>query len=180
MPLSRACFTSGSNALLPGCPMISMQSGFAATACRNCSSIFSGCHAEYCSTILMPNASPAASAPLVRAHVAPSPALPPICMYITRPLPSGSAACDALLNNATAPVSAIAIAFSFIFVLLDCGCGAKRVKQANRQPGSTTGSWFKCEHAYQPRSPLRLLHCQMENHRSEKYQSNDRAHPESL
>ena len=53
----------------------------------------SGAQAENCDLSSTPSAAAAAwAAPVWRASVAPSPALPPICMYMTRPLPIGSSA----------------------------------------------------------------------------------------
>ena len=62
--------------------MISMQSGLAATASLNWLIMVSGAQAENCSFRSTPNAAAACAAPVWRASVAPSPALPPICMYM--------------------------------------------------------------------------------------------------
>ena len=72
--------------------MISMQVGLAATASLNWLIMVSGAQAENCAFSSTPRAAAACAAPVWRASVAPSPALPPICMYMTRPLPIGSAA----------------------------------------------------------------------------------------
>ena len=72
--------------------MISMQAGLAAIASLNWAIIVSGAQAENCAFRSTPNASAACAAPVCRASVAPSPGLPPICMYMTKPLPIGSAA----------------------------------------------------------------------------------------
>ena len=72
--------------------MISMQFGLAAIASLNWLIIVSGAQAENCDLSSTPRASAASFAPVWRASVAPSPGLPPICMYITSPLPIGSAA----------------------------------------------------------------------------------------
>ena len=71
--------------------MISMQLGLAAIASLNWLIIVSGAQAENCGLSSTPSASAASFAPVWRASVAPSPGLPPICMYITSPLPIGSA-----------------------------------------------------------------------------------------
>ena len=72
--------------------MISMQFGLAAIASLNWLIIVSGAQAENCDFKSTPKAAAAWAAPVCRASVAPSPALPPICIYITSPLPIGSAA----------------------------------------------------------------------------------------
>ena len=66
--------------------MISMQFGLAATASLNWLIMVSGAQAENCALRSTPSASAACFAPVWRASVAPSPALPPICMYIDEPL----------------------------------------------------------------------------------------------
>ena len=81
--------------------MISMQSGRAATASLNWLIMVSGAQAENCSLRSTPNASAACAAPVWRASVAPSPGLPPICMYITSPSPIGCA--DAAPPQARTP-----------------------------------------------------------------------------
>src|SRR6185437_6103365 len=66
-----------------------------------------GSQPENCSLRSTPSAAAACSAPVWRASVAPSPALPPICMYMTRPLPIGSSAkavpAPAIIAAAAAP-----------------------------------------------------------------------------
>ena len=92
MPWSTACLTRSWKASLPGWPMISMQFGLAASASLNWLIMVSGAQAENCSlSVDAERRRRPASAPVWRASVAPSPALPPICMYMTTPLP-GSAA----------------------------------------------------------------------------------------
>src|SRR3954469_21363753 len=93
MPWSNACLTRPMKASLPGWPMIAMQEGLAAIACLNWSIMVSGAQPENCSlSWSTPSALAAAAAPVWRARVAPSPGLPPICMYMVMPLPGGSAA----------------------------------------------------------------------------------------
>ena len=65
--------------------MISMQVGLAATASLNWLIMVSGAQAENCSLRSTPKAAAACAAPVWRASVAPSPALPPICMYMVMP-----------------------------------------------------------------------------------------------
>ncbi len=61
--------------------MMTMQVGFAAIACLNCSIIFSGAQPENCSfSLSTPSAFAAAAAPTWRASTGPSPGPPPICM----------------------------------------------------------------------------------------------------
>ena len=72
--------------------MISMQLGLAAIASLNWLIMVSGAQAENCSCSSTPSALAASAAPVWRASVAPSPALPPICMYMTRPAPGASCA----------------------------------------------------------------------------------------
>src|SRR5260370_4004644 len=80
------------NEVPPGGPMSAMTFGLAAIASLNWDSIVAGAQAENCDFKSTPKAAAACPAPVWRASVAPSPALPPICIYITRPLPIGSAA----------------------------------------------------------------------------------------
>jgi hypothetical protein len=63
-PWSTACLTMSWNAALPGWPMISMQSGWAATASLNWLIIVSGAQAENCSLSWTPSASAACAAPV--------------------------------------------------------------------------------------------------------------------
>ena len=91
-----------------------MQSGSAAEASRKWFSIVSGAQAEYCSSNSTPNALAASRAPVVRASVAPSPALPPICMYITSPSPRGPSvdcakAAPPLIKPATREMAAVSM-----------------------------------------------------------------------
>ena len=72
--------------------MISMQFGLAATASLNWLIMVSGAQAENCSLSSTPSALAACAAPVWRASVAPSPGLPPICMYMTSPAPGASCA----------------------------------------------------------------------------------------
>src|SRR5262245_14483941 len=72
--------------------MISMQVGLAATASLNWLIMVSGAQAENCSLSSTPKALAACAAPVWRARVAPSPGLPPICMYIVSPAPIRSSA----------------------------------------------------------------------------------------
>src|SRR5574337_550672 len=86
--------------------MIAMQFGLAASASLNWAIIFSGAQAENCDLSSTPSASAACFAPVWRASVAPSPGLPPICMYMTSPLPIGSSADAAPAAAATAQAAA--------------------------------------------------------------------------
>ena len=113
-PWSTACLTRSMNASLPGWPMIAMQDGLAASACLNCSIIFSGAQPENCSFRLSrPSAWAAAAAPVWRASVAPSPGLPPICMYMVMPLPGGSAAIAVPAATAMAAVARSRLRMAF-------------------------------------------------------------------
>ena len=61
--------------------MMTMQEGRAASASLNCWIMVSGAQAEnWAFSLSTPSAVAAADAPVWRARVAPSPALPPICM----------------------------------------------------------------------------------------------------
>ena len=73
--------------------MMTMQVGLAATACLNCSIIFSGAHCENCSfSLSTPSALAAAAAPVGRARTGPAPELPPICREMVTPVPGAASA----------------------------------------------------------------------------------------
>ena len=99
--------------------MISMHVGLAAAASLNWLIMVSGAQAENWALRSTPKAAAAWAAPVWRARVAPSPALPPICMYMVMPLPIRSSAEAAPMPANSAAVAALASSTldNFIFSL---------------------------------------------------------------
>src|SRR5579871_5628460 len=180
MPWSTAALTRSWKAVPPGWPMISMQLGLAATASLNWLIMVSGAQAENCALRSTPNAAAACAAPVWRASVAPSPALPPICMYMVRPLPIGSSASavPAIIAAAAAPASRICVSLMFLSLFVDAPPQASWPER-RRSFGRTHPAETLCpsEPREERAPPLRFLRIEIEDDRHQEDQAAHRVDP---
>src|ERR1700694_5524113 len=155
--------------------MISIQFGLAATASLNWLIMVSGAQAENCALRSTPSAAPCV-APVWRASVAPSPALPPICMYMLSPLPIGSSAkaVPAIIAAAAAPASRIWVSL-ILFLSLQMRRLPPPWRELRRSFGRTHPAETLC--SSDPREevppPLRLLGIEIKD---DRYQEDEPPH----